>query len=286
MQCTNCAATLPDEDIYCEECGLRLDTIPAAEAGEARYERVLSPECAGISDRGLKRSRNEDRFMVGKSDTGWVLVVCDGVSSSEDSQRAAGLAAEITAERLLASQSIESAIEAAAHAVKELPGIEKTSDPASTTIVAAFVANNEITLAWLGDSRAYWIAASGETRQLTTDHSWLNGVLSNGSLAPDQAEASPHAHAITRWLGSDSDDMHPELKHVGIEGPGTLMLCSDGLWNYTAKASEIGAMVNEGGDAFTTARRLVEFALSRGGHDNVTVAVLRLGEQNGDGIQS
>ena len=94
MQCTNCEAVLPEENIYCEECGLRLDPEPVPQNDPTkREELVLSADCAGITDQGRKRSRNEDRFAIHPAGEGWVLVVCDGVSSSDDSQRASAIAA-------------------------------------------------------------------------------------------------------------------------------------------------------------------------------------------------
>lgn len=297
MQCSNCLAQVPEDDIYCEECGLRLDSrhAPEERGAGAREEIALSPQCAAITDRGWKRARNEDRYSIRTIDAGWVLVVCDGVSSSEDSQRASVLASEQTAHRLAESdltdpdEAMRNSIAAAGQLVAELPKAETAPDPASTTIVAALVAGGQITVGWLGDSRAYWIPANGPARPLTSDHSWFNETVSAGVMPAEEAQRSSNAHSITRWLGADAEHFQAEIVHAGADQPGTLLLCTDGLWNYTPEAEKIGELVQSGGDALTVARRLIEFALAGGGHDNVTVAILQLGdisETNGERIQS
>jgi serine/threonine protein phosphatase PrpC len=292
MQCSNCAAVLPEENIFCEECGLRLDAEPLPVAsGDGREDLILSAECAGITDVGRKRSRNEDRFAIRPAGDGWVLVVCDGVSSSEDSQRASTIAAEKTADHLAylssgePAKAMREAIAESARAVAQLPkAAVNGEDPASTTIVAALAIGHRVTIGWLGDSRAYWFGAEGGARQLTSDHSWMNEVVAAGKMTAEEAAVSPTAHAITKWMGADGEDMDPGVVEFYVEEPGTLLLCSDGLWNYAPEAVEIRDLLKHDGDAITDARGLVEFALNSGGHDNVTVAVLRFREWNGERI--
>jgi serine/threonine protein phosphatase PrpC len=292
MQCSNCAALLPEDDIYCEECGLRLDAEPVpAASSDAREELILSAECAGISDRGRKRTRNEDRFAIRPAGDGWVLVVCDGVSSSDDSQRASAIAAGQTAEQLAyfstgeAAPAMREAIAKSGRAVAQLPKLDASEeDPSSTTIVAALVIGRHVTVGWLGDSRAYWFGAEGGARQLTSDHSWLNEVVAAGRMTAEEAGHNPSAHAITKWMGADGAEMDPGVVEFSVEEPGTLLLCTDGLWNYAPEAVQIRDLLKQDGDAITAARELVEFALASGGHDNVTVAILRFGESDGERI--
>jgi serine/threonine protein phosphatase PrpC len=293
MQCTNCAAVLPEDDIYCEECGLKLDPEhPPLRPADAREELVLSAVCAGITDVGRKRTRNEDRFAIRPAGDGWVLVVCDGVSSSEDSQRASAIAAEKTAEHLAfkssgeAAAAMREAIGEAGRAVAQLPkSTADETDPASTTIVAALAIGRRVTLGWLGDSRAYWFGAEGGARQLTSDHSWMNEVVASGKMTADEAAHDPSAHAITKWMGADGEGMDPGVVDFTVEEPGTLLLCSDGLWNYAPEAVQIRDVLKQDADAIDAARELIDFALHAGGHDNVTVAILRFKESDGERIQ-
>lgn len=233
---------------------------------------MLSPGFAGVTDRGMKRFRNEDRFAIRTAGETNILVVCDGVSSSHESQLASTAAAESVAESLLhvngadPAQAMRQAIESAGAVVAGL-GKESRENPPSTTVVAAIVRDGQVTVGWAGDSRAYWVG-NGSTRQITTDH------------------ASPtESHAIFRWLGADApSDEAPDVLQFAIEEPGALVLCSDGLWNYLSSPHELQELVESEQDALALTRRLVEFACGRGGVDNVTAVALRIGDIHGERV--
>ena len=129
-------------------------------------------------------------------------------------------------------------------------------DAPSCTVVAGIWDGIAVTVGWAGDSRAYWLDASG-ARHLTRDDSC-------------------GAHVITRWLGADAPAGDPTIESFRPAEPGRLVLCSDGLWNHLASTEELAALVNGQPDesAIAVARSLSRVALSRGGHDNVTVAVV------------
>ncbi len=127
--------------------------------------------------------------------------------------------------------------------------------PAST-YVSAVVSQRLVTVCWLGDSRAYWLAANapapagpndtiditGGSRRVTRDDSLAEEIVAAGLATMDEAMASPQAHVITRWLGADL----PEPRRTSSSSPpprrGVLLLCSDGLWNYRPEAAELAAM--------------------------------------------
>jgi serine/threonine protein phosphatase PrpC len=86
------------------------------------------------------------------------------------------------------------------------------------------------------------------------------------------------AHTITRWLGRDADPAWtPRLSQFRPDGPGRLVLCSDGLWNYAETAAEVAAAA-AAGEPLEVATRLVDFANGKGGHDNITVIVIDIKE--------
>jgi len=153
------------------------------------------------------------------------------------------------------------------------------------TFVSAVVTGGAVTVGWVGDSRAYWIPRSrtGSTPpvRLTEDDSWLAQGLAAGTLTLADAVADRRAHAITAWLGQDSDDVAPHIVTVEPEGPGVVVVCTDGLWNYLDDVDELAAALPAEALAapLHAARELVEVALRCGGRDNITVAVLPFGTQ-------
>lgn len=308
MQCPYCAATLPDDDLFCEECGQRLQT-PDPQASEGslclcgapddqldadgyclscgrrcrpapsdHLEIEISPELAAVSDRGLRHSRNEDRFAVHAEDVRTILVVCDGVSNSGNAEEAALLAGESISAALAGGAPLSDALTEAQRQVAALGRPDALGSCPSTTVVAAVATPDGVRIAWIGDSRAYWISQEGAI-QLTSDHSWMNAVLSSGELTASEAAKSPQAHGITRWLGADADgEMQPDFVDFAVPGPGHLLLCTDGLWNYAPQPADMAALMQECSQqeatALQTARRLIEFANRQGGQDNVTAALL------------
>jgi serine/threonine protein phosphatase PrpC len=241
---------------------------------------------AGVSDPGLKHDRNEDYIALQTlNDDQHILVVCDGVSSSQTPELAAKAAVEATCQYLVTALPVaeeselamKGAIAAALKAVCAIPYDQQDdADPPSTTIVAAIVQTTKITIGWLGDSRAYWIAAD-TIQPLTQDDSWMNEMVASGKLSEAEARQSPHAHAINRWLGADArENATPSIATFTIPGSGSLLLCSDGLWNYTPTANQLAELVHRyaAPDAIVLSQRLVEYARSQGGRDNITVAIL------------
>jgi serine/threonine protein phosphatase PrpC len=141
-----------------------------------------------------------------------------------------------------------------------------------------------VSLGWVGDSRAYLIGPES-AQQCTLDHSWLNEVADAGNMSLADSLSSPLAHALTRSLGGpiDSSDEPSQLDFELPSGPSYLVLCSDGLWNYLPDAGSLAVLIRgqpAEADALARARALVRFALERGGHDNVTAAVLMCQNQS------
>jgi PPM family protein phosphatase len=254
-------------------------------AGHDHVERDLRA-LAGVSDRGLVHRRNEDAMELGSHARGTLAaVVCDGVSSSRTPELASRAATGAALGPLLdgpatARARMATAVAASAAAVTALG--DGRGAP-SCTLVAGIVepgapGGTQITVGWLGDSRAYWLAAPGAptpAQVLTTDHSWAVEIVANGTLDAATAAADRRAHAITRGLGPEGDTV-PEVATLRPAGPGVLMLCSDGLWNYLPAADALAAAVLPGALSapFDAAVALTGIALEAGGGDNVTVVVI------------
>ena len=157
------------------------------------------------------------------------------------------------------------------------------AEPPSSTIVAGVVTDRRLFVGWVGDSRAYWLPDTGDAVQVSQDDSWASEAMSRG-MSREEAERGANAHAITRWLGIDSPDAAPRTATADVSGPGWVLLCSDGLWNYCSSAVDLKSLVAttikalpDGQQAAPLAEALVAWANAAGGQDNVTVALARLG---------
>ena len=289
--CQSCGGVV-GADGYCETCGIK-----AASARDHLKEQP-APWVAGVCDRGIRHSRNEDALAIAAdADPGSraLLVVCDGVSSSLDSDVASLAAARAARDVLTAghaqglgtessrSSAIVARLKAAADAANEAV-IDSTSpdspNPASCTFVATVLEDGLLVAGGVGDSRAYWCPDDAEAVALTVDDSWAAELIATG-LSREEAESGPHAHAITRWLGKDAPDHTPRTTTLRVSGPGWILACSDGLWNYCSEAAALADLVRRtaagcGGEPQATASALVDWANAQGGQDNITVALARL----------
>jgi serine/threonine protein phosphatase PrpC len=248
---------------------------------------------AGVTDRGLRHQRNEDAMGLGREQTPGglvvVAVVCDGVSSSRRGAEASRVAAEaalpILMEAVRTGADTADASRAAVVAGREaVAGLgEPENERSATTFLSAVAAPGDVTLCWLGDSRAYWLAeAEDGSAQLTRDDSVAGGMVEAGLVTEEAAMALPHAHVLTRWLGAEAADLDgdparsPHVEIYSPPGPGVLLVCSDGLWNYLPEAAELArlALPRALTDPLGAANDMVRFAIESGGADNITAVLI------------
>lgn len=288
--CTDCGNETY-ADGFCTACGNR-------RAEPDRDEAQLG-EIALITDRGLQQSVNDDAAAAGAvtgSGLDWpygiAVAVCDGVSSSVDARRAAAAASKAGVDAMLKaladSRTPRAAVLAGLGVAAEAaatagPDPDPATGPSCTYIAATIVPNPtgtvQITVGNVGDSRAYWLPhAREEPRQLTVDDSVAQELISAGAAADSQAVLQG-AHTLTRWLGAYAEPKPwsaSSVHTITTSGPGSLLLCTDGLWNYLPDAADIADICPDA-DSTTAARTLIDYALSAGGHDNVTIVVVPIG---------
>src|SRR5215470_14646205 len=271
------AAAGPDG--HCPSCGRK---VPV---GRDHAELDLGL-LAGVTDRGLRHSRNEDAMALataeGPDGPVALAIVSDGVSSAPRPDEAS-LTAVRTAMRVLLSGARageDPAVAATAAARAGARALNEMADPdgsPATTCVSATVDREVVTICWLGDSRAYWLTDDrADCARLTRDDSLAEEVVAAGLASEEEAMASPQAHVITRWLGADHPDPQPHVAQFAPPGPGVVLLCSDGLWNYRPEAADLAGLALPGAltDPLATAADLVKFAMDMGGVDNITVVLI------------
>ncbi len=293
--CSACGGAIAG-DGYCEMCGQ-----PALSARD-HWEERLAPWVAGTCDRGIRHHRNEDAMALGLQENAYAaaLVVCDGVSSSPDSDVASLAATKAAVEILVQpwddpeavdttpelirewSKRLIGAASAANAAVIEVttPELIGSGNPPSCTFVAAVVDGPLVVTAWIGDSRAYWLPDTGTARALSVDDSWAQEAIAQG-MSRVKAESAPHAHSITKWLGADAANFTARTDMMIAPGPGWVLVCSDGLWNYCSPAVDMAALVHEtaariGSDVAAITTELIRWANAQGGKDNITAVLARV----------
>lgn len=297
LPCTQCGSE-DASDGYCNRCGARMPVW------RDHFTEAPAPWAAGVCDRGIAHARNEDAMALGPADADArfvAFVVCDGVTSAPDSDvaslaaaRAARAVLEVLRDELAAStpaspalrvqQLCQGLIDAGAAAQVEAKAaadrVGEAKNPPSCTFAAAVAHDGLLAAGWAGDSRVYWLPDDGDAQQVSVDDSWATMQIRQG-VAREVAEADPQAHAITRWLGADSPAGEVQCATLDIgAAPGWLLVCSDGLWNYVSPAGEVRDMVAthmaDDPSPQMIAEKLVAFANSKGGHDNITAALARL----------
>lgn len=275
-------------DEYCTVCGHR-------RAEPDRDEADLGA-IALITDRGIEHARNEDAAAAGllagydaDRPEAIAIAVCDGVSTSTESHIAAAAASKAGVNAMLAEFAATRKARAAmlaglAEATKAAATVASNPSTApSCTYTAAIVVPTpagaaQVTVGNVGDSRAYWFPEPGPAQQLTVDDSLAQELITAGAAAESEA-VRRGAHTLTRWLGADSESKpwsESSVQTITTDGPGTLLLCSDGLWNYLPDAGDIARFCS-GTDPTAAARALTDYALNAGGQDNITVVIVPIG---------
>ncbi|GAB2969884.1 protein phosphatase 2C domain-containing protein [Amycolatopsis acidiphila] len=314
VSCPECGQPAHAEDRFCESCGLSLLLRRTPEGGPQGARRSTCVSCAGrvdaegfcercgraqpaprdrmefdfgvvagVSDRGRARVRNEDSMacaVVGpeSAPAAVVVVVCDGVGSTERADQAAQTAVDAALARIVdclqaGKDPYESTVDGSAAAFEAVELLAEPTSPdlaPSCTLVSAVATEEGVTVGWIGDSRAYWLAGA-DSRQLTTDDT-LHAQLVAAGLSDEEASAEANAHALARWVGADAEPGLPHVVGVPPDEPGTLVVCSDGLWNYLPTAESIAARAS--GSPARVAAELTAAALELGGGDNITVVAV------------
>ena len=258
-----------------------LGEIPLAGGVSERNSSENIP--AAITDVGCEREINEDRYAVVDSPMGRAWIVCDGMGGALGGELAAQLAIDAI-RRALESGNFDDSQEAIQNAIEEANRIIvlRRQNPAfsamGTTIVAVLLNDSEVAVAHAGDSRAYVIRGD-EIQQLTTDHTYVQELVDRGTISEQEALTHPQSHVLTKCLGADPRiEIETTMFWTWDKEPGAqndiLMLCSDGLYSLVDD-QEIAEAVKTRTPQDACVH-LTELAKTRGGYDNITLAVVPL----------
>ncbi len=174
---------------------------------------------------------------------------------------------------------LRSIAESANRRIHEHAAEDDSRSGMGTTFTAALIEGDEISLAHVGDSRAY-LFRDGELRLLTSDHSLVEELRRQGKLTPEQAEDHPQRSIITRALGPEREVEVDTVTYRAKPGD-VFLLCSDGLTTMI-KDDRIAAALVHSDNLEEAARRLIREANTAGGRDNITVVLFRVAAEGAE----
>jgi serine/threonine protein phosphatase PrpC len=247
-------------------------------------------ECAYASHPGRDPDKqvNEDAYGYEKTALGHLCVLCDGMGGHQNGREAAQLAVEVIMGTFVHAppaadvaggprgrELLEQAI-VAANARVALLGQSSNQPRPGSTVVAILMHPEGVEVAHVGDSRCY-LVQGGRIFQITKDHTVVQNMIDAQLLTPAQAAVHPDANQILRALGASSEvNVEVRAQTIPLVPGDAFVLCSDGLSDLVDPA-EVARLVTEAAPA-EAVEKLVELANARGGHDNVTVMILRARE--------
>ena len=237
----------------------------------------------GLTDPGCVRKQNQDSYQMEQLDRSTLLcVICDGMGGAKSGNVASTLAVDVFVQEVKRcwktimdqeriDQALRSAVKLANFTVYDQAQQFEEFSGMGTTLVAVVIRGKKVTVAHVGDSRAYHISDEG-IRQITTDHSLVQMMVDRGDLTPELARTYPGKNFITRAVGTETTVLC-DISHLEVAKGDYLLLCSDGLSNMMDD-QEILFEVVHGVNKAHCCRRLLDIAKNRGAPDNVTSVLI------------
>jgi serine/threonine protein phosphatase PrpC len=236
-------------------------------------------EQVGRTDVGRQRSVNEDSLVLAPP----FFAVADGMGGARAGEVASAMAADAFEGEKDSGEAPEAQLSRilreANRRIYDLAVADDSHRGMGTTVTAAKVTGDEVSLGHVGDSRAYRLR-DGELEQLTRDHSLVAELERSGQITPEAAEHHPQRSIITRALGPEPDVQVDTYTIPGRAGD-LFLICSDGLTSMIAD-DELAAILRSAASLDDAAESLVRAANQSGGKDNITVVLFRLGAGDGE----
>ncbi len=272
-----------------------LTTQPASDSPLVEKKLELSQLIAACDQSiGQQRDHNEDALFTLTtnliSDTRQIpfglYIVADGMGGHQHGEVASAMAIRVMAGHIIRKiylplfslsakapeQSLQEIMQEGvleAHRV-----ILKQAIGGGTTLTATLILGDQMTIAHIGDSRAYAIRPDGIIEVLTRDHSLVKRLEELGQITPEEASSHPQRNVLYRALGQ-GEPFDPDIITAPVPHGGFLLLCSDGLWGVVDQ-EKIYSLVMTSPSPHLACRRLIEAANIAGGPDNISAIVARM----------
>lgn len=234
----------------------------------------------GKTDKGLVRKENEDAFCIEK-DLG-LLAIADGMGGHASGEVASKMAIEILRNSLKKEgepvpDRLNSGVKLANKMIYEASRSQSQLNGMGTTLTAVQFDGNRLSIAHVGDSRAYLIRG-GVIEQLTDDHTIVFEQVARGMITREEAARSDMRNILSKALGI-APEVDVDMEELTVSEGDQLVLCSDGLSELISD-DEILAEVQSSNRPDLACNELVDLANQRGGEDNITVIVAHFHREN------
>jgi protein phosphatase len=255
---------------------------------------------AALSHAGMSGKNNEDRYEISSFQLSEenprpsvFAIVADGIGGHKAGEIAAEIAVDHITRRVAESNAkrpiriLEQAIQDTSLAIAQRASEDEEQKGMGSTCACVWVIGRHLYTAYVGDSRIY-LLREGQIQRLTVDHTWVQEAFEKGVITEEQMYDHPNQHVIRRHLGGpklpevdfrlrvDDAESREESEHNQgflLEGGDVILICSDGLTDLVWD-DEIRDLIFANADINVAAEVLVDMANQRGGHDNITVALL------------
>lgn len=242
---------------------------------------------------GLQRDHNEDTLFVltstmadGVNEIQFGLyLVADGMGGYEYGEIASSVAARAASEHILTKiflpqigpngvmpeESLHEIIETGVMQAQQL--VKQKAPGGGTTLTAAVIIGDQVTIAHVGDSRGYFLHPDGRIELLTHDHSLVHRLVELGQITEEEAQVHPNRNVLYRALGQP-EPLKPDIQTYPMPQGGYVMICSDGLWGSISD-SDIFQIVKNAKNPSIACKNLVDAANAAGGPDNISVILVQ-----------
>lgn len=241
---------------------------------------------------GLQRDHNEDTLYAvsailadGANETQFGLfMIADGMGGYEYGEVASSIATRATTQYILSKvylphvnpegdapqESLQEIIENGILKAQQL--VRARAPGGGTTLTAALLIGDQVTVAHVGDSRAYFVHPGGRIELLTHDHSLVHRLVELGQITEEEALIHPNRNVLYRAIGQP-EPFKPDIQTFQMPHPGSLLICSDGLWG-TVDDAKMMRIVMDAKNPSEACSKLVEAANETGGPDNISVVLV------------
>jgi len=255
--------------------------------------RPLQLLVGSASSIGKQRDHNEDSLFTinailadGTSELPFgIFMIADGMGGHQHGEIASGVAVRAFSHYMLSrlylpfinlisespGESIQELMETAVHESQQ--AVVRRAPGGGTTLTAALVLGEQVTIAHVGDSRAYFVYPDGRMQVITHDHSLVHRLVELGQLNEDEALSHPQRNVLYRAVGQ-SEPYRPDIDTYQLPHPGSLLICSDGLWSVVAE-NQVFRIIKNAANPSIACHELVKAANDAGGPDNISVVLVQ-----------